>query len=137
MRYNHLNMKSKYYREIFSGVFYIITLVLINSCVTFYQKEEFDIDKWQTNKDERYKSVKNIIKNNLFIGDSKEEILEKLGEYDFIFNDNHIRYDLATSPSNRIVNASPSLAAHIPLKRYVPAKSPIFFLLPLRLCVNF
>jgi hypothetical protein len=94
-------MKSKYYRKIFSGVFYIITLVLINSCVTFYQDEEEFIDRWQTNREERYKMVKNINKNNLFIGNSKEEILEKLGEFYFIFNDNHIRYNLGFNADSR------------------------------------
>ena len=89
------------HRKIFLGVFYIITLVLINSCVTIYQKEEFDIDRWQTNKEERYKMVKNILKNNLFIGNSKEEILEKLGKFDFIFNDNHIRYNLGYNADSR------------------------------------
>ena len=87
-------MKSKYYRKIFSGVFYIITLVLINSCVTFYQDEDEFIDRWQTNKEERYKMVKSIKKNNFFTGNSKEEILEKLGKFDFIFNDDHVRYNL-------------------------------------------
>ena len=94
-------MKSKYYRKIFSGVFYIITLVFINSCVTFYHKEGFDIDRWQTNKEERYKMVKDILKNNLFIGNSREETLEKLGEFDFIFNDNHIRYNLGYNVDSR------------------------------------
>jgi len=94
-------MKSKYYRKIFSGVFYIITLVLINSCVTFYQDEDEFIDRWQTNKEERYKMVKSIKKNNFFTGNSKEEILEKLGKFDFIFNDNHIRYNLGYNADSR------------------------------------
>ena len=94
-------MKSKYYRKIFSGAFYIVALVLINSCVTFYQDEKEFIDRWQANREERYKIVKNINKNNLFIGNSKEEILEKLGKFDFIFNDNHIRYNLGYNADSR------------------------------------
>jgi hypothetical protein len=66
----------------------------LSSCVTFYQKNEFNADEWVLTKNERYRMIDNLMNNVTIIGKTRNEISGLLGDFDFVFNDNHIRYYL-------------------------------------------
>jgi hypothetical protein len=46
--------------------------------------------------------IDNIIKTKLLIGKTLYEVINILGDYDFIFDNNHIRYTLGTNPDSII-----------------------------------
>jgi len=81
-------------------IYCILINLLISSCVTFYKNEEFDVHKWETNMEERYKMANNIINKKLLIGKTKNEVIELLGEIDLIFDENSIWYFLGGSEEN-------------------------------------
>jgi hypothetical protein len=92
-------MNRKYIINIIFCYIFLIS-ILISSCLTFHKNEEFNILEWEMNRDERYKMAKNVIKNNILIGKTKNEIIKILGEIDIIYDGNNIRYFLGAKEEN-------------------------------------
>lgn len=66
--------------------------------MTYYPNIDFDKQKWEENQEKRYKMSKNIIKSEMLIGKTKEEVIELLGEDYHTYDDDHIAYDLGFVP---------------------------------------
>ena len=81
-------------------VFHLIFL----SCST--SKKLFNSDEWKINneftaKTIRYKMVDDIVKSKVLVNKTLDETLDLLGDYDFIFDNNHIRYTLGFNPDSK------------------------------------
>jgi hypothetical protein len=83
-----------------------IVLILCASCTTsnrlVFNSEDWRINNELSSRIIRYKMVDNIIKTKLLIGKTLYEVINILGNYDIIFDNNHIRYTLGTNPNSII-----------------------------------
>ena len=75
-------------------VIYTIVIFISFFSMTYYPKEEFDQVKWQENIEERYRMSNHIIKNDILIGKTKEQIVELLGDDFYKRENNSIGYYL-------------------------------------------
>ena len=66
--------------------------------ISYYPKTTFNKQKWDENKEERYKMSKNIIKSEILIGKTKDEVIELLGNDFSTYDENHIAYELGFVP---------------------------------------
>lgn len=66
--------------------------------IFYYPRNEFNIQEWEKNVEERYEMSENIIKTELLIGKTKDEVIELLGEKFYSYNENHIAYGLGFVP---------------------------------------
>jgi hypothetical protein len=76
--------------------------IILFSCVTSGELK-FNSEEWKSSNDgiyanTRFKMVDNIIRSKILLGKTLEEVIILLGEYDFIFDTNHIRYSLGLKP---------------------------------------
>jgi len=106
------NDKNRKYIAIIPAVFFspIIYILLIESWIfvtELYPKEKFDKQKWETNVEERYMMSKNIIKSEILIGKTKDEVIELLGNDYSDYDENHIGYYLGFVP--RMFNIDPDI----------------------------
>ncbi|MDL2326915.1 hypothetical protein LJC67_07545, partial [Bacteroidales bacterium OttesenSCG-928-A14] len=104
------NDKSRKYVAIVPAVFFspIIYTLLIASwifCVQYYPKGHFNKQEWEINIEERYTMSRNIIKSEMLLGKSKEEVIELLGNEYSCYSDNHMGYYLGFVP--RLFNIDP------------------------------
>ena len=83
---------------IFSPTTYVGLIVIWSSIANYYPKEEFSKVKWDNNIEERYVMSKDIIKNKILIGKTKDEVIELLGNEFQKYDENHIAYSLGTVP---------------------------------------
>ena len=83
---------------IISSVVYVGIVLIGMFSMTYYPNIDFNKQKWDKNQEERYKMSKNIIKSEMLIGKTKEEVIELLGEDYHTYDDNHIFYDLGFLP---------------------------------------
>jgi hypothetical protein len=65
---------------IISPVIYALLIIGIILLIECHPKRHFDKQKWDTNIETRYEMSKNIIKSNMLIGKTKEEVIELLGD---------------------------------------------------------
>jgi hypothetical protein len=83
-----------------------MVLIICTSCTTsnklVFNSEDWKINNEFSSKIIRYKMIDNIIKTKLLIGKTLYEVINILGDYDFIFDNNHIRYTLGTNPDSII-----------------------------------
>jgi len=86
--------KKEFYKSIlFSSIgviIYFIIVFCIEMCIIRYMKD-FTVDKWNNYVDFRYLMVDDLEKEYNFVGMSKEEVFDILGEYDYC-NDTSMRY---------------------------------------------
>ena len=61
------------------GLFFFVAFILSSSLIWFFE-ERFDKDIWRIERATRYKLVDDIIKNQLLIGKTKDEVVGLLGE---------------------------------------------------------
>jgi uncharacterized membrane protein len=92
---------------IFSPIIYTLLIVSWIFVAEYYPKEKFDKQKWETKIEERYTMSKNIIKSEILIGKTKEEVIELLGNEYSDYGENHIGYYLGFVP--RMFNIDPDI----------------------------
>ena len=90
---------------IFSPIIYALLIISWIFAVQYYPKENFNKQKWETNIEERYTMSKNIIKSEILIGKTKEEVIELLGNEYSDYGENQIGYYLGFVP--RMFNIDP------------------------------
>ncbi len=83
---------------VLSPLLYIGVIMLWIFSVSYYPKTDFNKHEWKENKEERYKMSRDIIKSEMLIGKTKEEVIEVLGNDFYMYNENHIAYDLGFVP---------------------------------------
>ncbi|MDW5289763.1 hypothetical protein [Formosa sp. PL04] len=83
---------------IISPFLYISIMLLWFASSTYYPTHQFSKFHWETNIEERYTMSKDIIESNMLIGKTKEEISGLLGTGFYVYNDNHIGYNLGFTP---------------------------------------
>ena len=83
---------------IISPILYVGIIMIWIFSISYYPKAEFNKQKWESNKDERYKLSNDIIKSELLIGKTKDEVINLLGNDFYKYDDNHIAYDLGFVP---------------------------------------
>jgi hypothetical protein len=83
----------------------VISLWLLSSL--YYPKETFDHTKWHENVEERYKMSNYIIKNNILMGKTKDEITALLGDDFYVRGKDIIGYYLGFVPG--IANIDPDV----------------------------
>ena len=66
--------------------------------VSYYPKTDFNKQEWNENKEERYKISNDIIKSEILIGKTKDEVIELLGDDFYSYDESHIAYDLGFVP---------------------------------------
>jgi len=99
----HLFNFNREYRFIMKKYLFLFCIIIFTSCVSS-DKLIFNSEDWKINNDElstkivRYRMVDNIIKSELLIGKTLDEVIDLLGNYDFIFDNNNIRYTLGLNP---------------------------------------
>jgi hypothetical protein len=83
---------------IFSPLLYIGIIMIWLFSVSYYPKTDFNKQEWNENKKERYKMSNDIIKSEILIGKTKEEVIELLGNDSYFYDESHIAYDLGFVP---------------------------------------
>jgi uncharacterized membrane protein len=89
----------------FSPIIYALLIISWIFCVSYYPKDRFSKQKWETNIEERYTMSKNIIKSEILIGKTKEEVIELLGNEYTNYSEDHMGYYLGFVP--RLFNIDP------------------------------
>ena len=84
---------------ILSPLAYVGMIVIWMMSVSYYPTKKFNKAEWDTNIEGRYTMSKNIIKSEMLIGKTKEEVIEILGEEFSIYDEEHIAYYLGFVPS--------------------------------------
>lgn len=82
-------------------ILFFFAAFVITSYFTWLFEEQFDESEWHSSPSQRYKMADEIIDSELFIGKSKDEIIEVLGEpVDPIYSEKDIlNYKIGTPPS--------------------------------------
>ncbi|OPZ31257.1 MAG: hypothetical protein BWZ00_00612 [Bacteroidetes bacterium ADurb.BinA174] len=83
---------------ILSPLLYVGIIMIWIFSVSYYPKTDFNKQEWNENKEERYKMSNDIIKSDILIGKTKEEVIELLGEDYYSYDESHIAYDLGFVP---------------------------------------
>jgi hypothetical protein len=113
---NILNFKEKVYRKyialissfILTPLLYIGLLTIWGFSISYYPQKTFDKKEWQEKTEERYKMSSDIIKSEILIGMSKEEVTDLLGnDFNSYNNGNNITYELGFVP--RLLNIDPDV----------------------------
>lgn len=65
---------------IISSMLYIGIVLIGVFSMTYYPNIDFNKQKWDENQEKRYKMSKDIIKSEMLIGKTKEEVIELLGK---------------------------------------------------------
>jgi hypothetical protein len=92
---------------IVSPILYVMVISLWLLSSLYYPKQTFDHTKWHENVDERYKMSSYIIKNNILMGKTKDEIIELLGNDFYVRGKDMIGYYLGFVPG--IANIDPDV----------------------------
>jgi hypothetical protein len=97
------NEKNRKYLAIFptvilSPLLYVGIVMIWIFSVSYYPKTDFDKQKWNENKEERYKMSNDIIKSEMLIGKTKEDVIEFLGDDYYSYDESHIAYELGFVP---------------------------------------
>lgn len=79
----------------------LVVAIGISVFLVSIHEDRFDQDRWQSDPFSRYKMSKDIIENSRFIGRSKAEILQLLGqpETTTLTGKDHLVYPLGKAPS--------------------------------------
>ncbi|MDD2799081.1 MAG: hypothetical protein PHV20_10845 [Bacteroidales bacterium] len=83
---------------ILSPILYVGIVMIWIFSILYYPKTDFNKQKWDLNKDERYKMSHDIIEHELLIGKTKDEVINLLGSDFYRYDDNHVAYDLGFVP---------------------------------------
>ncbi|MEZ7497705.1 hypothetical protein QO200_03035 [Flavobacterium sp. Arc3] len=83
---------------ILSPLLYIGIIMIWIFSISYYPKTDFNKQEWNKNKEERYKMSNDIIKGEILIGKTKEEVIELLGDDFYFYDESHIAYDLGFVP---------------------------------------
>ncbi len=89
---------------ILSPVVYVGIVLIWMSSVSYYPKQSFQKEKWDTNVEERYKMSKDIINSEILIGKTKEEVIELLGQEYSTYGDNNLTYYLGFVPGVIVID---------------------------------
>lgn len=83
---------------ILSPLLYVGIIMIWIFSISYYPKTDFDKNEWNENIEERYKMSKDIIKSEMLIGKTKEEVIKLLGDDYDTYDESHIAYDLGFVP---------------------------------------
>ena len=83
---------------ILSPLIYIATIVIWIFSISYYPNTKFDKKEWNINIEQRYKMSDDIIKSQMLIGKTKEDVIELLGNNYYTYSENHIAYELGHVP---------------------------------------
>lgn len=89
----------------FSPIIYALLIISWIFCMQYYPKDHFNKQEWETNIEERYTMSKNIIKSEMLLGKTKDEVIDLLGNEYLDYSDNHIGYYLGFVP--KLLNIDP------------------------------
>jgi len=78
-------------------IYFVLVIIWIFS-ISYYPQKAFDKQKWHENIEERYKMSNDVIKSEMLIGKTKEEVIELLGDDFYSYNDSCIHYELGFVP---------------------------------------
>lgn len=84
---------------ILSPLIYISIVLIWIFCISYYPSNDFDKNKWDTDKDKRYELSEDLIESNMLIGKTKAEVLQILGDEGGKDNQDYWRYYLGTKPA--------------------------------------
>lgn len=93
-------MKLKLKRNDKIGLVFFLAFA-ISTTLLYHFEEQFDTQVWKYNLQQRHKMLDYIIEEKLFIGKSKQEVLEQLGHPDSISvsGQEFLIYSLGSPPS--------------------------------------
>ena len=83
---------------ILSPLLYIGLMLLWFASSAYYPAYEFSKFQWETHTETRYTMSQDIIESKMLIGKSKAEVVDVLGPDFYVYNDNHIAYNLGFLP---------------------------------------
>ena len=92
---------------ILSMLLYVGIIFVFVFSISYYPKTDFNKQEWNKNKEERYKMSNDIIKSEILIGKTKDEVIELLGDDFYSYDENHIVYDLGFVPE--LLNIDPDV----------------------------
>ena len=95
-------MNRRCFIKLISSLLFLGT-VFLGSCTTSQKKGEVNLSEWKSIQNERYKMAGNIVKTKFLVGKTKEEVAELLGNADFVFDDENIRYYLGFNQDSKNV----------------------------------
>ncbi|AEH00030.1 hypothetical protein [Lacinutrix sp. 5H-3-7-4] len=81
-----------------SPLLYISIIYIWFFTASYYPTTNFNKNEWHTNTTERYKMSQDIIESDLLIGKTQKEVSNLLGDDFYIYNSNHIAYQLGFVP---------------------------------------
>ncbi|CDF78613.1 conserved hypothetical protein [Formosa agariphila KMM 3901] len=81
-----------------SPLFYIAFILIWMASSSYYPTHEFNKLQWEANSEERYTMSQNLIESEMLIGKSKSEVSDVLGSDFYVYNENHISYNLGFLP---------------------------------------
>ena len=86
---------------IITPIIYASLIISLIFYVEYYPKEHFDKQKWDTNIEERYIMSNEIVKSEMLIGKTREEVIEILGNERTTSwsNEKRLEYYLGCSPA--------------------------------------
>lgn len=92
---------------ILSPLLYFGIIMIWIFSISYYPKTDFDKNEWNENIEERYKMSNDIIKSEMLIGKTKEEVIKLLGDEYYSYDESHIAYDLGIAPG--LFNIDPNV----------------------------
>jgi len=84
---------------ILSPIAYVGIIVIWIMTASYYPTQKFNKAEWDNNIEERYTMSTNIIRSEMLINKTKEEVIELLGEDFSTYGKEHIAYYLGFVPS--------------------------------------
>jgi len=111
-RFNSGNSQNRKYiaiipAVILSPIVYIGLIIIWICYASYYPQETFSKEKWNANVEKRYSMSRNIIKSDMLIGKTKEEIVTLLGDDYHEYSKDHIGYYLGFVP--KIMGIDPDI----------------------------
>ena len=83
---------------ILTPLIYLGIVIIWIFSISYYPKQDFNKEKWESNIEERYTMSKDIIESEMLIGKTKDEVIEILGAEYLTSNENNITYYLGFVP---------------------------------------
>lgn len=83
---------------ILSPLLYVGIILIWIISISYYPMADFNKQAWNENREERYKMSNDIIKSEMLIGKTKEEVIMLLGDDYYSYDESHIAYDIGFVP---------------------------------------
>jgi hypothetical protein len=83
---------------IFTPAIFFGLILLYVAYSTYYPERDFNELVWRTDKEKRYEMTKDLIKSEILIGKTKEDVQKILGDDFFKYDEEHWAYDVGFVP---------------------------------------